>query len=53
MTSGELHDNEQLRAELARDQNSLKSITNSKGLSTEWADLALALFNLKEFIYLR
>jgi hypothetical protein len=31
----------------------LKSAKQFAGLSSEWADLAHAMFNLKEFIFIR
>lgn len=53
MTESERAERNRLQTELARVEAKLKSLNEAPGLSSEWADLALALFNLKEFIFIR
>ena len=38
---------------VAAAEDRLKSMEKVPGLSSEWADLAQAMFNLKEFIFIR
>jgi len=42
-----------LNKDLTQADARLKSLNQSAGLSTEWADLAHAMFNVKEFIFIR
>jgi hypothetical protein len=42
-----------LRSDLGQLESRLKDMEEREGLSSKWADLAHALFNLKEFIYIR
>ena len=53
MTATERADYESLNKELAQAEERLKSAKQFAGLSSEWADLAHAMFNLKEFIFIR
>jgi len=42
-----------LKKDLTRMEERMKLLNEHPGLSSEWADLSLALFNLKEFIFIR
>ena len=53
MTEGGRQELKNLQAELAQAEARLKTLDQTKGLSSEWADLAHAILNLKEFIYVR
>ncbi len=53
MTAREREDYERLRVELAAEGDRLKSLDQTRGLSSEWADLAHGMMNLKEFIFIR
>jgi hypothetical protein len=53
MTEGERVEFDRLQAELARNGAVLQTLEKQRGLSSEWADLAHGMFNLKEFIYIR
>jgi hypothetical protein len=53
MSAPERAEYEQLQAELTQADRSLQALQQTQGLSSEWADLGHALFNLKEFIYVR
>jgi len=53
MTESERTQYLKVKEDLALAEDSLKSLNKVRGLSSEWADLAQAMFNLKEFIYIR
>ncbi len=53
MTASERQERGRLREELAKSEERLKSLNQTQGLSSEWADLGHALVNLKEFIYIQ
>ena len=48
-----LRDEAELQMELRQAEEALKLLKQAPGLSSEWADLAHALFNMKEFIFVR
>ncbi len=53
MTPDEMAALKQLQGELEQAEKALKALQNEKGLPSGWADLAHAVFNLKEFVYIR
>jgi hypothetical protein len=53
MTPTEKADQERLQRELEQAEKILEALQNEKGLPSGWADLAHAVFNLKEFVYIR
>jgi hypothetical protein len=53
MTENERQEQARWQTELAQAKDALKSLNKTPGLSSEWADLAQAMFNVKEFIYIR
>jgi hypothetical protein len=52
-TAGERQERDAVQAALAADQARLDAAVATAGTASAWADLALALFNQKEFIYVR
>ena len=53
LTDAERAEQTDLQLQLVILADQLKVMKQKSGMSSEWADLAHALFNLKEFIYLR
>ncbi len=53
MTENGRNECARLKAELSLAEDQLIALEKVPGLSSEWADLAQAMFNLKEFIYIR
>ncbi len=53
MPEAEHDEFERLQANARQKEEAFKSIKKTAGLSSEWADLAHALFNVKEFVYVR
>jgi hypothetical protein len=53
MTESGRQEQARWQTELARAEDALKSLNKAPGLSSEWADLAQAMFNLKEFIFIQ
>ena len=53
MTEAERQEWQNLQTEQAQSAGRLKALNQSRGLSSEWADLGHAMVNLKEFIFIR
>ncbi len=53
MSEAERVEFEKLQGEARQKEEALKALGKKPGLSSEWADLAHALFNVKEFVYVR
>ncbi len=53
MTQSEKTEFDRLQNELSTNSGHLKTLYQTRGLGSKWADLGHALFNMKEFIYIR
>ncbi|MSU51322.1 MAG: DUF1553 domain-containing protein [Opitutus sp.] len=53
LNEGERAERERLESELADATKRLKAMQKTEGLASAWADLGHAIFNLKEFIFVR
>jgi hypothetical protein len=53
LTSGERAEFDRLKSALIAAKENLETMNRQRGLANEWGDLAHAIFNLKEFVYVR
>ena len=53
LTEDERAEHGRVQVELAGANERILAATRTQGLASAWADLGLAIFNLKEFIFVR